>query len=62
MDEGMHISWRSALMAPVCFVIRSSVGGSKKNRPSERWRTDVQTEWTSSKERKKENKKRFGPN
>lgn len=30
MDEGTHIGWRSALMAPVCFVIRSSVGGVKE--------------------------------
>lgn len=25
MDKGTGVGWRSALMAPVCFVIRSSV-------------------------------------
>lgn len=25
MDKGTGVGWRSALMAPVCFLIRSSV-------------------------------------
>lgn len=69
MDGSTHIGCSAALMAPVCFVIRSSVvgrvvvlvggGGSKETRPCKRKRTDIQIErWTPSKERKKENKKR----
>lgn len=42
MDKGTRIGWRSTLMAPVCFVIRSRVerdgvggGGRRRNRPKE---------------------------
>lgn len=50
MDKGTGVGWRSALMAPVCFVIRSGVkrrrgrnGGwsddeAKRNGPTEKRR------------------------
>lgn len=50
MDKGTNVGWRSALMAPVCFVIRSSVkrrrgGGQSTGKEKEdRKRTDIQTD------------------
>lgn len=59
MDKGTGVGWRSALMAPVCFVIRSSVKrrsgrngggrtvGKEKRADTERKtgkRTDIQTD------------------
>lgn len=44
MEEGTGVGWRSALMAPVCFVIRSSVkrrmwgGGRRTGRETGRER------------------------
>lgn len=60
MDKGTGVGWRSALMAPACFVIRSGVkrrrggnggwsdDGRRENRP------DRQTKASAS-ERKKRN-------
>lgn len=57
MDKGTGVGWRSALMAPVCFVIRSSVRRRRgwsddgrrergQERKDDRKRTDIQTEQT----------------
>lgn len=49
MDKGAGVGWRSVLMAPVCFVIRSSVrrgDGQRetgRERKGDRKRTDIQT-------------------
>ena len=55
MDKGRGVGWRSALMAPVCFLIRSSVrrrrgrdggwsDGGQKEKQEDRKRTDIQTD------------------
>lgn len=50
MDKGAGVGWRSVLMAPVCFVIRSSVrrgDGQRetgRERKGDRKRTDIQTQ------------------
>lgn len=58
MDKGTGVGWRSALMAPVCFVIRSGVkrrrgrnGGGRMTGEEKRVererkteRTDIQTD------------------
>lgn len=54
MDQGAGVGWRSALMAPVCFLIRSSVkkrrvrngggGGSDDGPTRKARRTDIQRE------------------
>lgn len=72
MDKGTSVGWRSALMAPVCFVIRSCVkrhrgkkwgwsDDGQGNRPREkgkkRGQISRQTEWSQCK-REEERKQR----